>query len=195
VGGGAAREVHRRGGRLVALSTIAGSIHDDAGLPVDRLLELRAKHGDECIAHLGLEVRPPAALFDVAADVIVPGARIGVIDEARARKLAARVVAPAANVPYTDAGLAVLRERGIPAHADFVCNAGAVFGYLCAGERGPEEVLASVVETLAEIVHEVSAHPDGPYAGACAKAETFLRTWRPEDGLPPSRPFAPSSAT
>jgi len=42
---------------------------------------------------------------NVEADVLVPGARIGVIDEKRAGLLRVRVVAPAANVPYTHAAL------------------------------------------------------------------------------------------
>jgi glutamate dehydrogenase/leucine dehydrogenase len=41
VGGGVAREVARRGGRVVAVSTMAGYIADPAGLDVEVLLALR----------------------------------------------------------------------------------------------------------------------------------------------------------
>src|SRR6266568_5733540 len=58
-GGGVAREVVRRGGRVAAVSTIAGCITDPAGLDVDRLLTLRGQHGDRCVAHYGTPVGPP----------------------------------------------------------------------------------------------------------------------------------------
>src|SRR5256885_452270 len=80
VGGGVAREVARRGGRVVAVSTVAGCIADPAGLDVGRLLALRHEHGDECVLRYGVPVVPPAGLFtDVSADVLVPGTRPGTI--------------------------------------------------------------------------------------------------------------------
>ena len=54
VGGGVAREVTRRGGRVVAVSTVAGCLADSAGLDVDRLLALRRAHGDACVLRYGL---------------------------------------------------------------------------------------------------------------------------------------------
>ena len=49
VGGGVAREVIRRGGRVVAVSTVAGFVADPAGLDVELLLALRREHGDGCV--------------------------------------------------------------------------------------------------------------------------------------------------
>src|ERR1700683_4654440 len=113
VGGGGGRGVGRGGGpggAVVAVSTLAGCIADPAGLDVERLLALRREHGDECVTHYGLPVEPPAWLFGVDADVVVPGIRPGVLDAGVAGALPAsvRVVAPAANVPYTAAGAEVL---------------------------------------------------------------------------------------
>ena len=69
----------------------------------------------------------------------MPGTRPGVISRAVAGALppAVRVVAPAANVPYTREGADVLRRRGIIALPDFVCNAGAVIGYRSARTPAP----------------------------------------------------------
>ena len=61
VGGGVAREVTRRGGRVVAVSTVAGCIADPAGLDVELLLALRRVHGDACVARYGRPVEPPGA--------------------------------------------------------------------------------------------------------------------------------------
>src|SRR5690242_9906470 len=111
VGGGVAREVTRRGGRVVAVSTVAGCIADPAGLDVGRLLALRQEYGDECVLRYGGPVMPPAGLFtEVSADVLVPGTRPGTISGQAAAALppGVRVVAPAANAPYTAEGAAVL---------------------------------------------------------------------------------------
>jgi glutamate dehydrogenase (NAD(P)+) len=189
VGGGVARELTRRGGRLIALSTVAGSIADPSGLDVERLLELRSSYGDDCVARYGRAVAPSADLFTAEADVLVPGARPGVISSQVARSFAAavRVVAPAANVPYTREGAEVLRGRGIAALPDFVCNAGAVLGYRSAPEDTPGQVLAAVAARISEIISAVLSHPSGPLLGACEDAAAFLRSWW---GEPPAPPFA-----
>jgi glutamate dehydrogenase/leucine dehydrogenase len=177
VGGATAVEMARRGARLVAFSTIHGFVQRASGFDVDELLDLRSRHGDRLIEHLGEEVQPVAGLFMVEADVLVPGARIGVIDESRARALKARVVAPGANVPYTAGALEVLRERGIPALADFVCNSGATIGYVTDGLLRADEAVAAVEKRVRELTKESVKDPNGPLSGAARIAEAHLRTW------------------
>jgi glutamate dehydrogenase/leucine dehydrogenase len=190
-GGGAAREVNCRGGRVVAISTVAGCVVDPSGLDVERLLALRHAHGDACVLQYGVPTGPPSRLFTVDADVIIPGARPGVISRGVAESLpaAVQVVAPAANVPYTREGADTLHRRGIAALPDFVCNAGAVIGYRSAPDATPEEVLANVGGTIETLIHEALSHPRGPLAGACERAAAFLRSWW---GDPPGPPFAAS---
>jgi glutamate dehydrogenase (NAD(P)+) len=190
VGGGVAREVIRRGGRVVAVSTVAGCVADPSGLDVELLLALRRVHGDACVARYGRPVAPPGRLFTaVAADVVVPGTRPGVMDGRTAASLppGVRVVAPAANVPYTAEGAEVLRGRGIAALPDFVCNAGAVIGYRSARDATPGQVLAAVESRITELVLDALGHPGGPLAGGCERARAFLRGWW---GEPPDPPFA-----
>src|SRR6266576_805427 len=189
---GVAREVGRRGGRVAAVSTVAGCIADPSGLDVDRLLTLRQTHGDACVLRYGRPVMAPQQLFtEVNADVLVPGTRPGVIDAQTARSLPSgvRVIAPAANAPYTEAGAEVLRQRGIVALPDFVCNAGAVIGYRSAVDATPDQVLADVEARVGELIRAALGHPGGPLAGACEQAEGFLRSWW---GEPPGPPFAPA---
>jgi glutamate dehydrogenase (NAD(P)+) len=192
VGGGVAREVIRRGGRVVAVSTVAGCVADPAGLDIGRLLGLRREHGDACVLRYGRSVMRPGQLFtEVSADVLIPGTRPGMIGGQIAAALPSgvRVVAPAANAPYTEAGAAVLRQRGIVALPDFVCNAGAVIGYRSPADATPDQVLATVEATISELIREGLAHQDGPLAGACERAGEFLRGWW---GEPPAPPFAPT---
>ncbi|HTX25534.1 MAG TPA: Glu/Leu/Phe/Val dehydrogenase dimerization domain-containing protein [Streptosporangiaceae bacterium] len=191
VGGGVAREVVRRGGRVVAVSTLAGCVTDPDGLDVEALLTLRRTHGDACVLHYARPAGPPADLFTaVDADVMVPGTRPGVMSGRTAGSLPAsvQVVAPAANVPYTPQGADVLRQRGIVALPDFVCNSGAALGYRAAADATPDQVLAEVGATIAGVVSEVMGHPGGPLTGAFERAGRFLQGWW---GEPPDPPFAP----
>jgi glutamate dehydrogenase/leucine dehydrogenase len=190
VGAGVAREFARRGGRVVAVSTLAGCVADPAGLDVDELWEARAAHGDDLVAEIGRPVLPRDALFETETDVLVPGARIGVVDGVRAPRISASAVVPAANVPYTSAGLEMLHARGIAAHADFVCNAAAVVGYTSPAHASQQQVLDVVQRTIVDLVRASSDHPEGPFAGACAIAETFLSTWRPMGDTAPEPPLA-----
>ena len=165
VGGGVAREVTRRGGRVAAVSTVAGCVADPAGLDVERLLALRRAHGDACVRHYGLPAGPPGELFTaVDADVVVPGTRPGVISARSAGSLppGVRVIAPAANVPYTAPGAGVLGQRGIVALPDFVCNAGAVIGYRSAADATPDQVLADVEATITGLIREALRSPVRP---------------------------------
>ncbi len=190
VGGGVAREVISRGGRVVAISTIAGCLADPGGLDVERLLALRSEHADRCVLRYGRPTGPPGQLFtEVAADVLVPGTRPGVLGRRAAESLppAVTVVAPAANAPYTRQGADALRRRGIVALPDFVCNAGAVIGYRSAADATTDQVLADVGETIAGLIADALGHSEGALAGACERAARFLRTWW---GPAPAPPFA-----
>jgi glutamate dehydrogenase (NAD(P)+) len=189
VGGGVALEVAKRGGRLVALSTIEGCVMRDRGFDVQELLELRRRHGDRLVAHLGDDVLPPGELFAAQADLLVPGARPGVVDERRAAALSARVVAPAANVPYTRAGLEALKRRGILALADFVSNSGATIGYV-AGVKDAAHALRAVEKRVRELTRRSLEHKEGPLAGAAEIAEAHLRKWIAADQMPDGPPLA-----
>jgi glutamate dehydrogenase/leucine dehydrogenase len=115
---------------------------------------------------------------------------VGVLDERRAKGVNTEVVVPAANVPYTGDGLAVLEARGIRAHADFVCNAAAVVGYTSAASASQQQILDHVEQTVGALVASCAGDERGPFAAATARAEKFLRTWRPDGAAPPGAPLA-----
>ena len=192
VGGGVVREVQRRGGRLVAVSTIRGAVADGAGLDVDALFEARDAHGDDFVRHLDLEVHRPAELHRLAVDVLVPGARTGVYTAEVAEEVQATVVAPAANVPYTAAGLDVLRRLGVAALPDFVCNGGAVIAYRSPRGLGPHEVLARVDRLVGERIEAARLSKMDPIRHAATLADTFLATWIPVEHRPDGPASVPS---
>jgi glutamate dehydrogenase (NAD(P)+) len=190
VGGGVAREVVRRGGRLVAVSTVDGAVADAAGLDVDALFEARAAHGDGFVRHLGLDVHRPGELHGLPVDVLVPGARTGVYTAALAEDVQATVIAPAANVPYTAAGLDVLRRSRVAALPDFVCNGGAVIAYQSPAGLTPDEVLHRVDRLVGERIESARLSKMDPIRHAAVLADTFLATWLPEGYRPDGPPLA-----
>lgn len=190
VGCGVARAMVARGARIVAVSTLRGCAANREGFDLDALMEARAAHGDDLVSHLGVETTKVEDLFDVPVDVLVPCARPGVITEGRARSLPVRVVAPGGNIPYCAGAPEALRERGVVALADFVCNLGAVIGYQAPAGVQLEEVFRTTEERVVELVNLSLEHPAGPFYGACAIGERFLRSWRAPDNLPCTPPLA-----
>jgi hypothetical protein len=63
-----------------------------------------------------------------------------------------------------------------------------VIGYRSRAGATPQEILAGVGATIAELILEALRHEDGPLAVACVRAASFLRGWW---GEPPGPPFAP----
>lgn len=189
VGGGVAREVVRRGGKVVAVSTVDGCVFDAAGLDVELLISLRRTLGDGCVRSVGGQYQTdPVSLFAIDAEVLVPGARTGVITRQVAERLRARWIVPAANVPYRSDAIAVMRARRVRYLADFVCNAGATLGYT-SNTTTASDLFAYVERKIADLTAESGAYPQGPYKGACVIAERFIASWRGND-LPPGPPLA-----
>lgn len=184
VGGGVAREVVRRGGKVVAVSTVHGAVADSTGIDVDALFEARSVHGDTFIRHLDLDVHRPHELHRLPVDVLVPGARTGVYTAEVAADVQATVIAPAANVPYTVSGLDVLRGNGVVALPDFVCNGGAVLAYQAPGGLTPAEVLGRVDRLITERIEAARLSKMDPIRHATVLADTFLATWVPAEHRP-----------
>ncbi len=114
VGGGVARYLSRLGVRVVALSTIHGALYEPEGLDLERLFALRRQHADRAVLEYGVgQLLPPAELFTLPVDIIVPGARPWVIDKDNAARVKARVVVGAANIPVTPEADALLLQRRV----------------------------------------------------------------------------------
>jgi len=150
VGVGAAKFFVREGARVVAITTIAGGLHDPEGLDVTALLALREKWGDDLVNQAkGVRRISREALFTLPVDVLVPGARPDVIDERNVDRVEAKLVVPAANIPYAEGTLPRLHARGVVALPDFIVNAGGVLGAMAAIQGlTPEQTFAMVAERV-----------------------------------------------
>ncbi len=150
VGVGASKFFVREGASVVAISTIEGALYDPKGLDVTALLALREKYGDALLAHAkGVQRIAREELFTLPVDVLVPGARPDVIHEGNVERISAKLVSPAANIPYAAGTLPRLHARGIVALPDFVTNAGGVLGAM-ASIQGltPAQTFAMVADRV-----------------------------------------------
>ena len=152
VGAGAAKYFARHEARVVALSTVRATLHDPDGLDVDRLLALRLEHGDAALERYGEGKRLLArqALFALPADVLIPGARPDVVDGSNVDTVQARLIVPAANIPYAPGAPERLHARGIVPLPDFVTNAGGVLAGLVDLQRGSAADAFAMVEERIE---------------------------------------------
>lgn len=125
VGVATAQRLRELGAQVVGVSTARGALLDTDGLDVDKLVELRTAHGDDCVHAYG-GVRPVGELLETDAEILVPAAREDVIDVDLARRTTAKLVVEGANLPTTTDAQQVLHERGIALVPDFIANAGGI---------------------------------------------------------------------
>jgi glutamate dehydrogenase (NAD(P)+) len=179
VGAGTARACARAGARLVGVSTLAGLLADPDGLDVEQLLALRERYGDRLVEHGPRPVLPRQALFELACDVLVPGARPDSITPTLAERVRCAVIAPGANIPYVPGAVEVLRKRGVLAVPDFLSNSGGVHLYDIVGQdEEPKAALAAIEAAVRESVARTLATSDErgltPFAAAFREARAYL---------------------
>lgn len=132
VGSEAAERLHAAGCRVVAVSGSRGGIHDPDGLDIPALRRHAREHG-------GIYDFPGAgaidndALLGLDCDILMPAAVQGVITEANAGRIRARLLVEAANGPTTVAADEMLHANGVRVVPDVIANSGSV--HVCQMER------------------------------------------------------------
>ena len=125
VGEAAARLIHERGGRLVAITDVGGGVANPEGLDPARL----KRHLAETGTIAGVPDTEPIdndALLAMDVDLLVLAALEGQITANNAHRVRAKVVAEGANGPVTPNADPILAERGVVSVPDILCNAGGV---------------------------------------------------------------------
>jgi glutamate dehydrogenase (NAD(P)+) len=125
VGGIAASELAEKGANVVAVSDVAGGVHDERGLPIPELLEFVAQHGS-LAAWDKAERVTNEELLELPCDVLVLAAREDQVTGDNAGRIHARVIAEGANGPTSVDADAILADRGILVLPDVLTNAGGV---------------------------------------------------------------------
>ncbi|MEO8291339.1 MAG: Glu/Leu/Phe/Val dehydrogenase [Gaiellaceae bacterium] len=161
VGAVAAHELAIRGARVIAVSDIAGGVHDERGLDLDALDAWRREH-DGIAAFPGSKAVSNSALLELPCDVLVLAATENQVTGENAGRLQTRVVAEGANGPTSLEGDEILGQRGIPVLPDILTNAGGVavsyFEWVQDIQRlfwGPDEIRSRLAELMGDALIRV----------------------------------------
>ncbi len=145
VGTFAMKFLTEKGAKVVAVSDSRGTIHSEKGLDYEKLIKTKTEKGTVTAYKEG-KVLPPKALFELKADVLIPGARPNVITAANVNKVKARLVVEAANIPMTPEMEQHLGKKGIVVIPDFIANAGGVISSYAELRGYDEDEMFALVE-------------------------------------------------
>jgi glutamate dehydrogenase (NAD(P)+) len=127
VGSWAARELHERGVKVIAVSDVSGALYRSDGLDIPALLSWSSSNRhlrdvDNC------EIITNEELLELECDVLIPAALGEVIRADNVDSIRAKIVLEAANHPTTPDADKSLADRGVRVIADILANAGGVTG-------------------------------------------------------------------
>jgi len=125
VGWNAARILHEKGYRVVAVSDSRGGISNPKGINPVQVLEHKKKT-DSVIGYKGSRQVTNEELLELPCDILVPAALENQITRANADKIRARIVAEAANQPTTPDADKILNEKRVFLIPDILANSGGV---------------------------------------------------------------------
>ena len=125
VGSSAAELFGQAGAIVVAAQDHTGSIFNDQGLDLSRLVPHVHSTGGVA-GFASAEAGGDEAFWDVDCDILIPAALENQITAARANRLKAKLVLEGANGPTGRAADDILFDRGILVVPDVICNAGGV---------------------------------------------------------------------
>ncbi|CAN5722170.1 Glu/Leu/Phe/Val dehydrogenase dimerization domain-containing protein [soil metagenome] len=125
VGSFTARELHQKGGKIVAVSDAYGAIFQPEGIDILALDEHVAAYR-KVVGFKGGESGTNERLLTMPVDVLIPAALGGVFDAEMARAVQAKAIVEAANGPTWPEADEVFQSRDIPVVPDILANAGGV---------------------------------------------------------------------
>ena len=125
VGGIGAMLMHREGMRIVSLSDMYVSVHNDHGLDVPAVLAHLREHRS-LEGYKEADILPNSEQLELDCDVLVPAAVENQITSKNAERIKAKLVVEGANGPTTVIADQILEDRGVVVVPDILANAGGV---------------------------------------------------------------------
>ncbi|MFW1808001.1 Glu/Leu/Phe/Val family dehydrogenase [Acinetobacter ursingii] len=125
VGAEAALLFHESGAKVIAVQDHTATLYHPEGINIPDLLAYQKQQG----AIKGFDMVHDIdknELWNIEADIFIPAALEGVINQEIAQKLQTKLILEGANGPTDPAADDVLNERGIVIVPDVICNAGGV---------------------------------------------------------------------
>jgi glutamate dehydrogenase (NAD(P)+) len=125
VGSIAARMCHEAGARIIAVSDIAGGIHDPKGLDMPALIAHYEKNRSFEGFPGGQKVGN-TELLELDCDILIPAANENQIRGKNADNIKARIIVEGANGPTTQRADDILQQKDVLVVPDILANAGGV---------------------------------------------------------------------
>ena len=115
------------GVKVIAILEWDGAVYDKNGLNVEDVYKYKIENkGGIKGFSKGKYFEKSAELLEQECDILIPAAREGVINQANAPRIKAKLIAEAANGPVTFKAEAILIEMGVVIIPDVYLNAGGV---------------------------------------------------------------------
>ncbi len=121
----AAKLLHKRGCRIVAVSDTQGGIYDERGLDPDKVSRHKQEHST-VVGYANAQPVSVAGVLEVPCYILIPAATENQITSENAARIQAQLIAEAANGPTTPAADRILFERGVRVIPDILANAAGV---------------------------------------------------------------------
>ncbi|KAK6926243.1 Glutamate/phenylalanine/leucine/valine dehydrogenase, dimerization domain, partial [Dillenia turbinata] len=125
VGSWAAKLIHEKGGKVVAVSDITGAIKNTEGIDINALIKHKEKT-NSLNNFPGGEAMDPHELLVHECDVLIPCALGGVLSRENAGAVKAKFIIEAANHPTDPEADEILAKKGVVILPDIYANAGGV---------------------------------------------------------------------
>jgi glutamate dehydrogenase (NAD(P)+) len=125
VGGVGALLLHREGYRIVSMSDMYGTVHNDRGLDVPALLA-HLEETSRLEGYAEAEHLPNSEQLELDCDLLVPAATENQITSENAERIRARLIVEGANGPTTAVASEILDDKGVVIVPDILANAGGV---------------------------------------------------------------------
>jgi glutamate dehydrogenase (NAD(P)+) len=120
--------------KVVGVSDVSGFVYDDKGLNIPQLMrDMREKEklADLSNVQHNYDVSDKDRIFEVEADIFIPAAMTGVINDKTAPRIldqGIKTIVEAANIPTTPSADQYLINNGVLIIPDFLANSGGVIG-------------------------------------------------------------------
>jgi glutamate dehydrogenase (NAD(P)+) len=125
VGSNAAHLMHRRGYKIVGVSTSTRGLYNRNGIDIDALWTYH-KRNNSLIGFPGAEDADPTELLVTDCDILIPAAVENQITSRNADRLKAQILCEGANGPTTAEADDILAEKRVFVIPDILANSGGV---------------------------------------------------------------------
>lgn len=169
--------IAERGGTVVAISTLSGSVSDATGLDAADIRGRWEEKGIDFVKSTDGEAEPAWKVFQSGADVLFAGSKMGAVSHVTAEKLQVGALIPHQPIPFTARALAMLQRKGATVAPDFLAVAGPIFASWPNESESISDIIATATSSISGALAESSNHEDGLFLGACYRAESFLSSW------------------